>query len=117
MKQQALKLRVLLVMGERAQRQPFKYGTIVFFLECLANHRLRVHGVARTRLVIEDGGVKLFLGGVMAEDHGLGNPCSLGDFLSRGTAKTLSRKKTDSHAKDLQLSVFRGHSRRRGSVL
>src|SRR6185503_10269990 len=69
--QQSLKLRIVLVMIQRTECQRLKNATIVFATDRVGRHLSRFKLASRARFVVENGGVKLLLGGEMPEDHRL----------------------------------------------
>lgn len=108
--QQTLKLRIAVVVIERAERKRFKNATIV-----LALNRIRgdlggfKRAAAFARLMIENRGVKLFFRGEMAKHHRLGDACCLRDFLGCGAAKASIGKEADGDSQDLVVAFFARH--------
>ena len=80
MKQQSLKLRIVLVMIKCAESQRSKTARSSFSLSASATISSGFI-VARARLMIENGGVEFLLGGEMPEDHRFRNAGSLGISL------------------------------------
>jgi hypothetical protein len=95
---------------ERAQRQPFKNGAIIFLLQRLRNHLFGVHRITGTSFVVKNLRVEFLLGGKMPKHHRLRDAGCLRDLLSSSAAKTALREKPDRYPQDLQFSVFRAHA-------
>src|SRR6185369_7093988 len=70
-KQQTLKLWILLVKVESRESERLEDGAVVFAIDRFRSQLSRVKAIVRASFVIDDGGVKLFLGGEVPEDHGL----------------------------------------------
>ena len=98
--QQPLKLRIVFVVVECAEGERLKDGAIVFALDAVGSHLRRLKLSARARFVIENRGVKLFLGGKVPEDHRLRNAGRLGDFFGGGAAKTSFGKEAYGHREE-----------------
>src|SRR5258705_12958055 len=106
MKQQSLKLGIAFVVVERAKCQLLKNRPVIFLLQRVCNHLLRIHRVTRASLMVENCRIKFFLGSEMPEYHRFRNAGRLGDLAGSGAAKATLRKEADGDAKDLQFSVL-----------
>src|SRR6185369_460991 len=97
-------------MIESRERECLKHGAVVFPLDGVRSQILRVNTIVRTRFVIDDGGVKLFLGGEVPEDHGLRDTGRVCDLLRGCPAETSVREEAYGHRQDLRPALFPGHS-------
>ena len=100
--QQTLKLRIVFVVVESAERERFEDGAIVLSLDAVGGHFFRFERFAAAAgFVVENGGIEFLFSGEMAEDHRLGNPGRLCDFFSGSAAKPSVGEETNGHSKYL----------------
>jgi hypothetical protein len=100
--QQSLKLGVVFVVVEGAERERFENGAIVLLVDTFGGHLFRFEGfAAAARFVVENGGVEFFLGGEMAKNHRFGDAGRLGNFFGGGTAKPAVGEETNGDPKYL----------------
>src|SRR5215212_4956664 len=97
-------------MVESSKSERLKDSTIVFALNPVGSHLRRFKPPARARFMIKDGGVKLFLCGEVAKDHGLGHTRGLGDLLGGRSPETSFREEAYSNAQNLKPALLAGHS-------
>src|SRR5262245_50636163 len=97
-------------MFEGAKGKTLKDGPVILALERVCHHCLRIDGITGAGLMIENCRVQLFLGGVMPEDHSLGDAGCLSNFLGCSSSKTFAGKEAYGYTKDLQAPFVACHS-------
>jgi hypothetical protein len=100
--QQSLKLGIVFVMVECAKREGLENGSIVLLADAFGCHLFRFESfAAAARFMVENGGVKFFLGGEMAKNHRFGDAGRLGNFFGGGAAKPAVGEETNGDSKYL----------------
>ena len=101
-KEESLKLGIVFVVVESAERESFEDRAIVLAANAFGGHLFRFERLASaTRFVVENGGVKFFFGGEMAENHRLRDAGRLGNFFGGGAAKPAVGEETNGYSKYL----------------
>src|SRR5215203_6823820 len=98
-------------MLESAERKRLENGAIVFALDAVGGHLRGFKLPAGASFVIEDGGIELYLGGEVPEDHCLRDACRLGNFPGRSAAETSLREEFYGYRKNLQTPLLTRHTR------
>ena len=116
MKQQPLEFRIAVMMLERIQREPLEDREVILSLDGFRDYQARIQTVVQTRLMIEDGAVKFFLGREVTKDHRFRHSGCPRNLFGGGAAKAALRKQTHGDAQNLQPALFAGHAPAVGAV-
>src|SRR2546426_12715482 len=109
MRQQSKELSIVLMVAHHAIGEAFKDGAVVYLSDGVVYQLTRIFQAAAAYFVIENGGIEIFLGGIVPEDHCFRDAGRFGNFFGGGAAKATVRKQPHRHAQNLQAPLSPGH--------
>src|ERR1044071_130327 len=104
-------------MIQCAEGERLEDSAIVFSLNPIGCHLFGLKPVARTRFVIENGGVEFLFGREVPKHHCFGHASGLSDLFRRRSSKAFLGKKPHGHCEYLQPPLFSSHTATRRSAL